>query len=67
MRSQQRKKDLGEVFTPSELVNEMLDKLPQDVWALEKTFCDNSCGNGNFLVAILERLNKGGAGAVYEV
>ena len=53
-----RKKKTAEVFTPPELVNEMLDKLPQEVWTLEKTFCDNSCGNGNFLIAILERKLK---------
>ena len=31
----------------------MLDKLPADVWTdATKTFLDNSCGNGNFLVEI---------------
>ena len=40
MRSIERKKQLGEVFTPLELVNEMLDKLPQEellnpVWEKE--------------------------------
>jgi len=56
MRSIERKKSLGEVFTPPELVKEMLDQLPQEVWQdPTKTFLDNSCGNGNFLVAVLER------------
>jgi hypothetical protein len=51
-----RKKQTAEVFTPPELVNEMLDKLPRDVWSsVEKTFLDNSCGNGNFLVEIYKR------------
>jgi len=58
MKSKKRVKELGEVFTPPELVNEMLDKLPKD-WK-EKTFLDNSCGNGNFLVEILKRkIEKG--------
>lgn len=51
-----RKKQTAEDFTPEPLVNEMLDKLPQEVWNdPNKTFLDNSAGNGNFLVAILQR------------
>src|ERR1035441_8926118 len=49
-------KQRGEVFTPTPLVNEMLDKLPKDVFLdPEKTFLDNSCGNGQFLAVVLER------------
>jgi hypothetical protein len=52
----QRRKDTAEDFTPELLVNEMLDKLPREVWNdPNKTFLDNSAGNGNFLVAILQR------------
>lgn len=59
MRTEERKKILGEVFTPPELVKEMLDQLPIVVWTDHtKTFLDNSCGNGNFLVQVLERLLK---------
>lgn len=48
-------KDFGEVFTPEFLVSEMLNKLPQEFFtSAEKTMLDNSCGNGNFLVKILE-------------
>jgi hypothetical protein len=50
-----RKDQTAEVFTPIELVNEMLDKLPLDVWEEGKTFADPSCGNGNFLVEVLKR------------
>lgn len=52
MRTEERKKTLGEVFTPLPLVDEILDKLPEDSWQEEKTFLDNSCGNGNFLVEV---------------
>ena len=53
---QERKKETAEDFTPSTLVNEMLDKLPEEVWYdTSKTFLDNSAGNGNFLIAILKR------------
>lgn len=53
----EKKKQFGEVFTPPELVNEILDQLPEDVWTdPSKTWLDNSCGQGAFLVAIKQRL-----------
>ena len=54
-RSDDRIKQTGEVFTPLELVDEILDKLPPEVWQPEKTFLDPSAGDGNFLVRVLER------------
>ena len=49
-------KTRGEVFTPPKLVNEMLNKLPYNVFKdSSKTFLDNSAGNGAFLAAVLER------------
>ena len=51
-----RRKVTAEDFTPPALVNEMLDKLPLEVWSdLSKTFLDNSAGNGNFLIEVLRR------------
>ena len=50
-----RQKQTAEVFTPDSLVNDMLNKLPDEVWEEEKTFCDPACGNGNFLINILRR------------
>ena len=51
-----RRKETAEDFTPRPLIDEMLNKLPPEVWSdPTKTFLDNSAGNGNFLVAILER------------
>lgn len=56
-----RVKQYGEVFTPPELVEEMLDKFPDEIWdASDKTWLDNSCGNGNFLVAVRDRLLQRG-------
>lgn len=52
-RSKERIKQTGEVFTPLELVDEMLSKLPEEVWAPGKTFLEPSCGDGNFLVRIV--------------
>lgn len=53
-----RTKKFGEVFTPIELVNKILDKLPEELWQPGKTFCDPACGNGNMLVCVLERKLK---------
>jgi hypothetical protein len=57
VKSVERVRDLGEVFTPSATVQEMLDLLPDDIWAVHPspTFLEPSCGDGNFLVAILDR------------
>ena len=62
MRSKERKNKFGEVFTPKELVNEMLDKLPQEeLINPDKVIGDISgCGNGNFLIEILNRRLKAG-------
>jgi hypothetical protein len=47
----------GEVFTPVELVNEMLDKIPASVWENPtSTFLDPCMGKGTFLVEIVNRL-----------
>ena len=47
----------GEVYTPKELVNDMLDKIPFEVWENPKSiFCDLSMGKGTFLVEIVKRL-----------
>lgn len=52
----------GEVFTPILLVNEILDKLPKELFTNKtKTYLDNSCGNGNFLIEILNRKMANGS------
>lgn len=52
-KSTTRIKELGEVFTPTELVLEILDQLPESVWEQGKTYLDPTCGNGQFLAAVL--------------
>lgn len=56
-----RKKHTAEIFTPKELINEILEKLPLNSWEQGKSFCDPAAGNGNFLVEIykwkVERYN----------
>lgn len=52
-RSDDRIKETGEVFTPMELVYEMIDEIPKRIMTdPESTFLDNSCGSGNFLVGL---------------
>lgn len=61
VKSSQRVRDLGEVFTPAATVNDMLDMFPASVWVVHPapTFLEPACGDGNFLTAILERkLNR---------
>ena len=51
----------GEVSTPLKLVNEMLDKLPEEVFINKSTtFLDPGFGNGTFLIEIVKRLRKQG-------
>ena len=58
-RSDERIKETQEVFTPQELVEKMLDEVPEHLLKdPESTFIDNSAGSGNFLVALKNRLLK---------
>lgn len=59
IKSKQRVKDFAEVFTPSHIVKDMCDLIPDSVWDnIESTFLEPACGNGNFLVEIYERKLK---------
>ena len=61
-RNSLRVKATGEVFTPTPLVQEILDKIPIEVFAdPSKTFLDPSCGDGQFLGEVLIRKMKNGA------
>lgn len=60
-RDKLRIKSTGEVFTPTPLVQEILDQLQQDLFSdSSKTFLDNSCGDGQFLGEILIRKVENG-------
>jgi hypothetical protein len=57
-----RVKSTGEVFTPTPLVQEMLDQLPVTVFTdPTKTFLDPSCGDGQFLGEVLIRKIENGS------
>lgn len=58
-RSDDRIEETGEVFTPSEMCDEMIDSLSESILKDPKsTFLDNSAGSGNFLVALKTKLLK---------
>ena len=54
------KQQNGEVFTPIILVNEMLDKLPKEIWKTKNLkWLDPATGMGNFPIAVYLRLMEG--------
>lgn len=58
-RSDDRIEETGEVFTPVEVCNEMIDSLPESILKdPNSTFLDDSAGSGNFLVALKTKLLK---------
>ena len=61
VRETERIKAHGEVFTPTALVKELVEKLPVKQFEdPTKTFLDNSCGNGQFLSEVLiKKLEQG--------
>ena len=59
VKSRQRVKAHGEVFTPRRMVDQMLDLVREDLETgpdfVDRTFFEPAAGDGNFLVAILGR------------
>lgn len=60
-RTKERVKKTGEVFTPPELVREMVSQIDNSILKdPTKTFLDPTCGDGNILVEILKiRIENG--------
>ena len=57
-----RVKATGEVFTPTPLVQEILDEFDSVLFTdPTKTFLDNSCGDGQFLGEVLIRKMENGS------
>jgi len=60
-RDKLRIKQTGEIFTPTELVQKILNKLPKEVFINPtKTYLDPSCGDGQFLGEVLIRKVENG-------
>lgn len=58
VKSKERVADFGEVYTQEKEVNAMLDLVKSECNKIESTFLEPACGNGNFLIKILERKMK---------
>lgn len=58
VKSKERVKDFGEVFTNPREVKAMLDLVKDESYRIEATFLEPACGTGNFLVEILDRKLK---------
>lgn len=55
IKSKERVANHGEVFTPSWMVEAMLDLVRDDCGKIDARFLEPACGDGNFLRPILER------------
>lgn len=55
VKSKQRIADHGEVFTPTWMVDAMLDLVKNETERIDARFLEPACGSGNFLVRILQR------------
>jgi hypothetical protein len=55
IKSKKRVADHGEVFTPSWLVDAMLDIVKGEADRIDSRFLEPACGSGNFLIRVLQR------------
>jgi hypothetical protein len=55
IKSKERVADHGEVFTPPQLVEAMLDLVKDETERIDSRFLEPACGSGNFLVPVLQR------------
>ena len=55
IKSKKRVRDHGEVFTPDWVVEAMLDLVKAETENIDAKFLEPACGEGNFLVKVLER------------
>ena len=55
VKSRQRVSDHGEVFTPSWMVEEMLNLVQLETERIDSRFLEPACGSGNFLKNVLKR------------
>ena len=57
-KSRTRIRDHGEVFTPDFIVEDMLNLVKHETERIDSRFLESACGDGNFLIKILERKLK---------
>jgi type I restriction-modification system DNA methylase subunit len=54
VKTKRRVSNYGEVYTAPREVNAMLDLVKQETERIESRFLEPACGNGNFLIEVLE-------------
>ena len=60
VKREKRPRQTADGSIPPRPVNEILDKLPPEMWEPQRDFCDPTCGDGDMLVEVLHRkLQKG--------
>ena len=55
VKSRKRVVDHGEVFTPPEMVEAMIDLVAEEADMIDSRFLEPACGSGNFLIPVLRR------------
>ena len=55
VKSKKRVADHGQVYTSEREVNAMLDLVKQETERIESRFLEPACGDGNFLIEVLQR------------
>jgi len=55
VKSKERVAEFGEVYTSKREVNSMLDLVKQETERLDSRFLEPACGDGNFLIEVLNR------------
>lgn len=55
----EEKKQNAEVPTPVKLVDEMLDKIPEEFWKKPQKVFEPCCGKGNFVLGIFDKFYEG--------
>lgn len=59
IKSSARKDKFGEVYTPKEVVKQMCNEVGDIMYETKSTVIEPACGNGNFLVEVVERKMQG--------
>lgn len=54
-KTKSRVNNTAEIFTPKFLVEEIIDKMPQDLFSENKIGLDPCCGNGQIIMGMLKR------------
>ena len=57
--SQEEKQKNAEIPTPVKLVDEMLEKVPEEFWKTPHKVLEPCCGKGNFVLGIFDKFYKG--------